>query len=74
MQVAQQDLLIAQREVVDDLVPIMVWVASKVLASWSAYSLNVTAASSWASRSRAFFGGTKYSVPSKMCLLTAVGQ
>ena len=59
VQVAQQDLLIAQRELRDDPVPICVWVASSVLASWNAYSLNVTAASSWDSRSRRFFGGTK---------------
>ena len=52
----------------------IVCVASSVLPSWSAYSLNVTAASSCCSRSRAFFGGTKYSVPSKMCVLYDVGQ
>src|SRR5439155_24392969 len=37
----------------------MVCVASSVLLSCSAYSLNVTAASSWLIRSLAFFGGTK---------------
>ena len=52
-------------------VPIWVWVASRVLASWNAYSLNVTAASSWDSRSRGFFGGTKYRSASKMWLSTA---
>src|ERR1700730_2402439 len=52
------------------LVPIIVWVASRVLESCSAYSLNVTAANSWARRSRAFLGGTKYSVHSKICLPT----
>ena len=50
------------------------WVASSVFPSCSPYSLNVTAASSWRSRSVAFFGGTKYSVPSKMCVLYEVGQ
>ena len=44
----------------------IVCVASSVLPSWSEYSLNVTAASSCWSRSRACGGGTKYSVPSKM--------
>ena len=47
----------------------IVCVASSVLQSWSPNSLNVTAASSWRIRSRAVFGGTKYSVPSKMCRL-----
>ena len=37
--------------------PIIVCVASKVLASCNAYSLNVTAASSCANRSRALRGG-----------------
>ena len=48
--------------------------ASRVLASCSPYSLNETAAISCATRSRGVFGGTKYSVPSKMCVLWDVGQ
>ena len=47
----------------------IVCVTSSVLPSWSEYSLNVTAASSCWSRSRALRGGTKYIVPSKMCVL-----
>ena len=50
VQVAQQDLLIAQREVRDDPGADLRLVASRVLASWNAYSLNVTAASSCESR------------------------
>ena len=52
----------------------IVWVASSVLASCRPYSLNDTAASSWAMRSLGVRGCGKYSVPSKMCVLCDVGQ
>ena len=70
-----QHLLVAQQELVDDARDsTIVWVASSVLASCSPYSLNDTAASSCAMRSRGVRGGGKYSVPSKMWVLYDVGQ
>ena len=53
---------------------IMVWVASRVLASWKAYSLKVENANSWAARWLAFWGGTKLRVVSNRCLLGPSGQ
>src|SRR5262249_32067943 len=45
-----------------------------VFASWSAYSLNATAAISRAIRPDAFLGGTEHTCPSNIRVLCEVGQ
>ena len=75
VEVADQDLLVAERELVAatrNRAPACVPLS--VPASCSANSLNTTAATSCSTRSRTVVAGWKERMPSKRCVLCEVGQ